>query len=489
MRRLGTNTDPHGLPRHPSGRSHARTLLPVAVAFVLGTGCAVGPDYTRPVLEPPDRWNLELTDGLAAGDANLHTWWEIFNDPLLDDLVRRAREGNLDLEEAFARIQESRARRGIARGDFFPDVDGAGTYRRQRTSEDFGIANVDQNRTFDLYSAGLDMSWEIDLFGRVRRSVESADASIEASIEDYRDILVTLLSDVGGSYVEVRTLQRRLALAEQNVLIQRDTLQLTEDRNRAGLVGDLDVAQAQRNLAVTEAFLPQLRAAVVQRINRLGVLLGETPGALHAELRAPGAVPEAPDQVVVGLPFDLLRQRPDLRRAERDLAAQTARIGIATADLYPRFSILGTFAFDATDAADLFTGDMRGFSIGPAVRWNLFEGGRIRSRIAVEDARTEQALIRYEKSLLFALQEVEDSMVAYAEQRVRSEALARSVEAAVTATELVQKLYRAGLTDFQNVLDTERSLFEQQDALAESEGLVALTLIRVYQALGGGWSP
>jgi NodT family efflux transporter outer membrane factor (OMF) lipoprotein len=449
----------------------------------------VGPNYIPPVLDAPDRWRLELAEGLATGDADLQTWWQVFEDPLLESLVERAQDGNLDLAEAFFRIDESRARRGLARGEFFPDADATGDYARERISEDFGIPSTEQNRNFDFYSSGLDVSWEIDFFGRIRRSLESASARLEASVEDFRDILVSLLSEVARTYVDVRTLQTRLDLAEKNVVLQQGTLELTRDRNRAGLVGDLDVAQAELNLATTEAFVPFLRASLIQSINRLGVLIGEAPGALHDELREAAAIPEAPEQVTVGLPLNLLRQRPDLRRAERDLAAQTARIGVATADLYPRFTILGTFAFDATSTGDLFTRDAGGFSIGPAVRWNLFDGGRVRSQIEVEDARTEQELVDYERTLLVALQEAEDSMVAYAEERKRRTALARSVKAAIEATELVQSLYRAGLTDFQNVLDTQRSLFEQEDAFAESEGRVTGNLIRVYEAFGGGWAP
>ncbi len=460
----------------------------VALLLAGGVGCAVGPNYAPPVLDAPDLWKLQLTQGLATGEANLQTWWEIFDDPLLDSLVERAQDGNLDLAQAFFRIDESRARRGIARGDFFPDTDGFGSYSRERISRELGSPKGD-DRTFDFFSTGLDVSWEIDFFGRIRRLVESANADLEGSVEDFRDVLVSLLAEVASTYVEVRTFQERLDLAQKNVELQRGTLELTRDRNRAGLVGDLDVAQAERNLATTESFVPVLRASLVQSINRLGVLIGEDPGALHDELRTVAVIPEAPDRVTVGLPFDLLRQRPDLRSAERNLAAQTALIGVATADLYPRFAVLGTFAFDATDGASLFTGDAGAFSVGPAVRWNLFDGGRVRSQIQVEDARTNQSLVAYEQTLLLALQEVEDAMVAYSEERVRREALSRSVDAAQRSAELVTTLYRAGLTDFQNVLDTERALFDQEDAYAASEGRVTGNLIRIYEAVGGGWAP
>lgn len=461
----------------------------IAALAMLSLGCAVGPDYTPPILDAPDLWKLQSTDGLSTGEADLQTWWQVFDDPLLENLVERAQDGNLDLAQAFFRIDEARARRGIARGDFFPATDAIGDYSRNRISEDFGAPTANQDRSFDSFSTGLDVSWEIDFFGRIRRSVESASAGLESSVEDYRDILVSLLSDVARSYVDVRTFQRRLHLAEKNVELQKGTLELTRQRNRAGLVGGLDVAQAERNLATTESFVPLFRTAAIQGVNRLGVLIGESPTELHDDFREIAEIPEVPDRVTVGLPLDLLRQRPDLRASERALAAQTARIGVATADLYPRFALLGTFAFDATDAAGLFTGDTGAFSVGPAVRWSLFDGGRVRSQIQVEDARAEQAMVAYEQTLLLALQEAEDAMVAYSEERKRRDALARSVAAAQEATDLVATVYRAGLTDFQNVLDSERALFNQEDALAASEGLVAGNLIRVYESLGGGWSP
>ena len=451
--------------------------------------CAVGPNYETPETEVPDRWHQELMRGLAPGPGSLETWWTFLDDPILASLIQRAGEGNLDLADALARVDEGRARRGIARGDFFPDTDGTGSYSRSRLSNEIvDFAPPPQNRVENFWSVGLDASWEIDVFGRIRRSVESADADLQASIEDYRDVLVALYADVGINYVELRATQQRLRFALQNVSTQRGTLSLTRDRNRAGLVGDLDVRQAEQNLASTESFVPSLRQRIVEVINRLGVLLGVPPSTLHAELAEPTAIPGPPQEILVGIPAELLRQRPDIRRAERDLASQTAQIGVATADLYPRFALLGTFAFDALELAQLFTGKAGNYSFGPAFRWNIFDGGRVRSNIEAQEAITAQLFAQYENTILLAQEEVENAMVAYVQETDRRDALERSAIAAAKAVELVQTLYRTGLTDFQNVLDTERTLFLQQDALAESEGFVTQNLINIYRALGGGWS-
>lgn len=460
--------------------------------FILIQGCAVGPNYTQPQVNTPDAWNQKLMAGFKEGKSPLQTWWTTFNDPVLSQLISRARKGSLQLREAVARILFARAQRGIAAGELVPQVDGVGAAQRSRISE--GVSRtipLPQERTDNFYSTGLDASWEIDLFGRIRRSVESADASLDASAENYRDALVSLFSEVALNYIDTRTLQERIRIAVANVETQRGSLKLTQDRFNAEIAPELDVAQAESNLATSEATIPTLEIRLTQAVNRIAVLLGQNPGTLQAELRQQVTIPIPQEQVALGLPVNLLRQRPDIRRAERELAAQTARVGVATADLFPRFSLTGAFAFESVQGSfsGIFNSGYRAWSFGPSFRWNLFDGFRIRNRIKAEEALTEENLVRYERTILNALEEVENSLVAYSRERIRREALSRAVAATERSVRLVKQRYLSGLTDFQNVLDAERSLLQLQDQLAVSKGELAKNLVQIYRAVGGGWSP
>ena len=467
-------------------------LIPLlALALILLQGCfgvgpKLGPDYSPPKLEMQDAWHQAVAEGLAEGEANLQTWWNVFNDPVLNGLIERSSKSNLGLKEAVARIKEARAFRGIAGGERFPDIDSTGTGMRERSPHTLFPSTT--SRTDEFFKFGGEGSWEIDFWGRIDRSIESADASLAASVEDYRDVLVVLYAEVSTNYVEVRALQDRIKYVRSNIGTQRKTLQLTKDRFDAEVVSELDVQQAELNLARTESSLPPLQMLLIQTINRLGVLLGEHPGALHDELVQQGSIPKPPEQTAVGLPVELLRQRPDIRQAERELAAQTALIGVAKADLYPSFSLFGTFEVAANDFSDAVSySKSRMHSFGPSFRWNVFDGGRVRNQIRVEDARTEQALARYEQTVLNALEDVENAMVSYVREKERMGILERSVNAAQKSVELVRVLYVNDLTDFQNLLDMERTLFVQQDQFADSEGMVSKNLIRIYKALGGGW--
>jgi NodT family efflux transporter outer membrane factor (OMF) lipoprotein len=464
------------------------TALCLTALLVIG-GCAVGPDYQEPEIVTPDVWHQDLVRGLSGGQASLDTWWTVLEDPALIGLIERAGQGSLELRQAFERIAEAMARRGIAVGEWFPSVDSDTLYERSQISEELDLGLPIGGRPNDLYSTGLATTWEVDLFGRIRRSVESADAELAASVEDYRDVRVVLYAEVAANYIDVRTLQHRILSAERNVAAQKDTLELVRVRNRVGLVGELDLRQAELNVSRTASTIPALREALAAAVNRTAVLLGEYPSQLHAELRDTVPIPRPEAEVAVGLPAELLRQRPDLRAAERQLAAQSARIGVATADLYPRLALLGSFSFDAASTASWFTSGAQAWNIGPQLRWNLFDGGRIRSNVRAQEALTRQALARYEQTVLLAVEEVENSLAGYAEERARAEELGRGVRAAEQTVELVQVLYRTGLVDFLNVLDAERSLFEAQDQLLESEGRIAKNLVRVYRALGGGWTP
>ena len=470
---------------HSSRAVLAKLLILAVLGMGFMQGCiTVGPDYGPPEQIMPDAWHQELTKDLAEGETHLKTWWKSLNDPILNNLIERAAAGNLDLQEAAARVTEAEARRGISTGERFPDINGTGFTERSRTSEDFFPPTGSRND--NVYGLGLDASWEIDFWGRIRRLVESADAGLQASVEAYRDVQVLLFAEIALNYVEVRTLQTRINFAENNVETQQGSLEITQARLDAEIVGELDVRQAELNLASTEAFIPTFRSAMLKAINRLGVLLGEFPSALYDELIAPRPIPHPTDSIMLNMPADLLRQRPDIRQAERELAAQNARVGVATSELYPRFFLLGDFGF--VGSSDIFDYTKRGWSIGPSFRWNLFDGGRVRSFIRVEDARTQQALVRYEQTVLDALEEVENSMISYTEEIKRRDYLEDSVEAAQKSVDLVNTLYITGLTDFQNVLDMERSLFEQQDDFAFSKGSVTQNLIRIYRSLGGGWN-
>jgi NodT family efflux transporter outer membrane factor (OMF) lipoprotein len=465
------------------GRGFFRPVGLLLALLLAAGGCTVGPNYARPELPLPEQWSGVETAG-AADAAALQQWWTTFDDPVLASLIERTDAGNLDLLGALARIDQSRALRAYASGETLPAIDAAGSYNRSRSSGN-GLGVLPGENS--LYSAGFDAFWELDLFGRIRRSVESAQAALEQSVEDYRDVRVSLYAEVARTYIDLRTAQARLHFAQANIEIQRKTLQLTQNRFDAEIAPELDVAQARLNLSNTESEIPSLRIAETAAINRLAVLAGTTPHTLREELIAAAALPQIQGLPTVGLPAELLRRRPDIRSAERALAAQTSRIGLAEAQRYPSFSLSGTLGLQATHFSEMGDWDSRMFAFGPAVRWNLFDGNRLRSLVAVEEARTKQLAAAYESVVLRAVEEVENALVGYAQEQERAAALRRSVEAARQSVTMVETLYRSGLTNFQNVLDSQRSLSLQEDRLAVSEGLILQHAVALYKALGGGW--
>jgi multidrug efflux system outer membrane protein len=467
---------------------YTKILFFQMLGMVFLAGCKVGPDYKEPQVVMPDAWHQQLKQGLAEGQADLQTWWLQLEDPVLNELMDRAAEGNLDLKTAVSRIQQARALYGISTGEYYPQVDASGFYQRERQSENGLSAPLGESDQTNLHNAGVGATWEADVFGRISRSVESSRATLEASVENYRDVLVVLYSEIALNYIEMRSLQARIQYAQENISLQRGTLKLTQDRYEAELVPELDVQQARFNLANTESLVPDLRSQQAQAINRLSVLLGQSSGPLNEALMKTAAIPSLPNEILVGLPAELLRQRPDIRQAERALAAQTAQIGVATADLYPAFSLTGTFALEAQQIAEMGDWDSRTWGFGPGFRWNLFDGGRIRNNILFEEAKTQEALNQYRQIILLAVEEVENAMVSYQEEQVKYEALDRSVAASQKSVELVNDLYLNGLTDFQNVLDMQRFLSQQQDKLAQSRGTVVKNMVQIYKALGGGWS-
>jgi len=467
-----------------------RTQWIAFVAPVVLAGCMVTPDYVPPEIPVPDQWHEQLQYGEFQDGFELAEWWRILEDPTLDSLIDRSTDGNLDVRTSIARVAEARARYGIIAGELYPDINASGSAKRVRLSEDepFGLPgfNASDESSFFL---GIDAFWEVDLWGRVARSVESAAADVQASIEVQRDVNVTLYGEVASTYVALRTFQERRRVAVDNVDQQTNSLKLATTRFESGLTPKLDVAQAQRILASTEADIPTIDQNIMAASNRLAVLLGEHPGALWEELSDPKPIPGVSPYLVAGIPADILRQRPDVRAAERRLASETALVGVATADLYPQFFIDGSFGYSAEDFDDMFQGSSRAWNIGPLMSWNLFDGGRVRGAIDVQETRVEQALINYERTVLLALEETENAMTDFVQEQLRVAALQRSVTAAEETLDLSRELYREGLSDFQNVLDAQGAVLLQQDLEVESRGFVTRSLVRIYKSLGGGWTP
>jgi outer membrane protein, multidrug efflux system len=453
-------------------------------------GCNAGRDYKRPDIAPPESFGLPTTQASTRPVASLDRWWTAFNDPKLSELIERAIEGNLDLRLARERIIEARAQRGVIAGDYYPQLDATGKYSRayQSLNSPFSAGQFSGVRDSDLYTAGFDASWEIDVFGGVRRGVEAADADLAAADESRRDALLTLLGDVAQSYVELRGAQAEIRIARQNVDAQAQTLELTRTRANAGIVTGLDVARAEAQVASTESRVPTLQAQATRAINRLSVLLGKPPAALYAELNADSPPPSAEATVPLGLPGELMLRRPDVRQAERELAAATARTGVARADLYPRFSLTGSFGVESEKLGNLVESDSFFSNFGPSVKWAILDFGRIRSNIAVQDARAQQALTRYEQTMLASLEEVNNAATNLDRERERREKLQASTKANRDAVEIARTLYERGLADFINVLDAQRSLFEAEDQLTQSETAVSQNLVALFKALGGGWN-
>jgi multidrug efflux system outer membrane protein len=460
--------------------------LMVPLLMILAGCAAVGPDFVEPEGSPPEAWHTELRQGLSDKDIDpgqLADWWTTLDDPVLTGLIEYAVINNLDLKQALAKIREARARRGISEAALFPVLDANASASRSKSSENSG-----SGATRNFYSVGFDAGWELDIFGGTRRSVEAAEADLVASQENLRDVLVSLTAEVGLNYLDIRTTQKRLAVAENNLAIQQEAYDFIGWRYQAGLSNELELQQARYNLENTQAQLPVLRTTLEEAKNRLAVLTGRIPGGVHKLLEETRAIPVIPPMVAVGVPAETLRQRPDIRRAESNLAAQTARIGMATADLYPKFRLSGSIGLESLESADLFKSSSNSWNIVPGVSWNIFDAGAIRRNIEVQSVIQEQYLLAYEATILGALEEVENTLTVYAEEQLRRERLVAAVDAARQAADLASLQYSAGLTDFTVVLDAQRSLLSFDDQLAQSDGAVTSNLIRLYKALGGGWS-
>ncbi len=467
--------------------------------FFLLSGCAVGPDYRRPETPVPENW-AETSGPMTTGPMDLVQWWTVFEDAQLDSLVEQALGSNKSLQLAEARILQARAQRIIAGATGLPALNATGAYTRLERSKNafrsaFAGPGASTGRigtgaiglSGDLFEAGVDASWEMDVFGGVRRAVEAANANLAAAQEDFRDTLVTLLGEVATNYFQLRGNQRRLDVARENIATQRKSVELAQGRFEAGLGSRLEVAQAVALLATTESQIPPLETTVKQSIHQLGVLLGMEPEALLRELSPPGPLPSTPPTVPVGLPSGLLRRRPDIRRAERQLAAATAQIGVAVAALFPKLSLTGAFGYQSMTTSNLFSSGSQFWSAGPSLSLPIFRGGQLRGNIQVQTALQKQALATYQNTVLTALQDVENSMVAYIEAQAARAALALAVSANQEATQISQDLYEKGLTDFLNVLQSEGALYQAQDRLIQNDQLALTSLVALFKALGGGW--
>lgn len=506
-------------------------FLPLAL---LAAGCEVGPDYKPPhITVAPAFVDSAATQPASVVDSKPVSnvqWWTTFNDPELNSLIDRAMKSNLDLRSAQSRLLQARAQQGVVGSELWPEINADGGYQHARGSNnvvipvsafiknpggapsvtpkakpdvvtaaqtpptppeggpqsplgDGGLPGV----TTDVYQAGFDASWEIDVFGGVRRSIEAADADSAAALEDRRDVTVSLMAEVARDYIQLRMQQRQAKIAVQNLNDEQDILTLTRSQYQAGFATQLDVARQAAEVAATAATLPALETYVRQSIHALGILLAQDPDSLSAELSADAAIPPVPGEVPVGVPADLLRRRPDIRRAERQLAAANARVGVATADYFPRFSVTGSFGLDSTNVKHLIDWNSRYFALSPGATWPIFDAGRIQANVQVQKELTRQAAYDYQSAVLNALREVEDSLAAYRNEQTRRLALNDEVGSSRQALDLARQQYQKGVIDFFQVLDAQRSVLQAQDLLAQSDGAVSLDLVSLYKALGGGW--
>jgi len=462
------------------------------------SGCTmVGPDYVKPTAPKPDKWLGTENAELKSSEADLTQWWAVFKDPVLTRLVESAYRQNLPLQVAGVRILEARAQLGIAFGFQYPQQQQAGASASVNQLSKYAPNAAASDRYFFNYQTSLDAVWELDFWGKFRRAVQAGVANLEATIAGYDDILVTLTAEVASTYVAVRTAEERLKVTRENIKLQQQSLKIARIRFKAGAVTELDVTQATSLLRSTEATLPPLQTTVRQAKNALAILLGKLPGEIDALLNGQGAIPKVPAEVAVGIPTELLRRRPDIRFAERQLAAQSAQIGVAKAELFPAFSLFGTVGFQSADKtgaqsnnagfSDLFKSRSFTYSAGPSVQWSILNYGQITNKVRVEDALFQELAINYENTVLTAVQEVENAMVAFLNTQKAVQYLTDAVKASRRSADLSMIQYREGLVDYQRVIDTQRALVAQEDNLVATTGDVDLNLVSMYKALGGGW--
>ena len=472
-------------------------LVPVLLAFA---GCMVGPNYQRPKVSVSPSWGETGDQRVRTESTTYRDWWRAFNDPALDRLIARAYRDNLTLQQAGVRVLQARAQLGIAIGEIYPQTQqGIGTVQYNRTSDRaatgaFFSGGGSGASSFSYWQStiGAQASWELDFWGRIRRGIESADASLLATLADYDNTLVSLTADVANTYIALRTAEERIRIARENVETQEQTLKIVESRFRNGTVTQLDVEQARTVLLNTQATVPTLETQRRQARDALSVQLGMPPSDLADLLEGPSVIPVSPPEVIVGMPADLLRRRPDIRSAELQAVAQSAQIGVARGELFPAFSLIGNLVLLSTDLgtfklSDMFRWGARQVQVGPSVQWNILNYGQITNNVRVQDASFQQQLLAYQRAVISAQQDVEDNLVAFLRAQDRADFLAKSVTSSRSAVSIAVLQYREGVTDFTTVLTAQQSLLSQQDNLAITLGNISTSLVGVYRALGGGW--
>jgi NodT family efflux transporter outer membrane factor (OMF) lipoprotein len=487
----------------PAKHAKSLTLLLVGVlaAALWLNGCTmVGPDFVKPEAPVQTEWMESRDPEIKTESSDYRQWWAVFNDPVLSNLVETAYRENLPLQISGLQVLQARAELGAVVGNLYPQQQqGRGGANYNRISENSPNSLMIDDR-FWQYNVGFDAAWEMDIWGKYRRAVESGMANLQASIANYDDVLVSLTAEVARTYVLLRTFEEQLEIARQNVDIQKRSLQIAEVRFKAGAVTELDVLQARSLLRNTEATIPRFESGMRQTKNVLAVLLGKLPGEIDYMIAAPGLIPSVPAAVVVDIPAELMRRRPDIQLAEHQIATQTPLIGVSKAELFPAFQLAGSIGLatstsrntkaggpDGSDFSDLFESNSIEFFGGPSFSWNLLNYGRIKNRVRAEDARLQQLIVNYEDVVLRAHQEVEDAMVGFLRKVQETAFLLDSVKAAQRAVEISLFQYKEGMTDYQRVLDTQRSLADQQDLWTATRGDVILNLVSLYKALGGGW--
>jgi outer membrane protein, multidrug efflux system len=458
-----------------------RSFLTILLPALLTGGCAVGPDFKLPPPNVPAAW-IGVTNTAAAATtsapADLTAWWKKFNDPMLVSLINEALRTNLTLQLAQSRLLQARATRGIVAGPFWPSATANAAYSRSATAT---------APATNSYLAGVDATWELDFFGGTRRNIESANANIQAARDNIHDTQVTVCAEIALDYIQLRGFQEQIAIADDNLKSEEYTAGLTRKRLAAGFVSALDVANAEAEVATTASAIPVLETSARQTIYALSILLARPPGDLVDQLSQSGPVPLTPPDVPVGLPSDLLKRRPDIREAEAQWHAANAQIGVAKADLFPQFSLTGSINYQSDLVRTLYASSSRIWAAGPSVSWPIFQGGAIAANVRLQKELTDQASITYRQTVLQALEDVENALVAFAREWEHRKALNEAVVQYRRAVDLSMQLYTQGNTDFLNVLDAERSLYTSETALSQSKESISTDLVALYKALGGGW--